>query len=87
MEFYELYPRLSMEPRNRPVTTIIWFNFRERVNSDVLDEALVQISKMSSYEGIYVAFTEPISNEWVVFISEIPLDYYPCNQDVCLLKV
>ena len=71
-----MYPRLSMEPRDLPVTTIIWFNFRERVNSDVLNETLVQISKMSSYDGIYVAITEPISNEWIVFISEIPMDYY-----------
>jgi len=70
----ELYPRLSMEPCNLPVTTIIWFKFRERVNSNVLNEALVQISKMSSYDKIFVAFTEPISNEWVVFISEIPME-------------
>lgn len=64
-----------MEPSNLPVTTIIWFNFRERVKSDVLNEALVQISKMSSYDDIFMAFTQPISNEWVVFISEIPMDF------------
>lgn len=75
MELYELYPRLSKEPCDLPVTTIIWFNFRERVKSDVLNEALVQISKMSSCDDIFVAFTKPISNEWVVFISEIPIEF------------
>jgi len=62
-----------MKPCNLLVTIIIWFKFRERVNSNVLNEALVQISKMSSYDKIFVAFTKSILNEWIIFISEIPM--------------
>ncbi len=67
--------RLSMEPYDGPITTIVWLKIRSETNGQTdngkaLNSVLLQISKEPSWDHTLLATPYPASYERIAFIGK-----------------